>query len=59
MGRNLNAYASREQNTYYAKVLKKDVPVALDILEDILQNSMHEKHPGKPITGKLINGRVN
>ena len=39
MGRYLNAYTSREQTTYYAKVLKKDVPMALDILEDILQNS--------------------
>lgn len=39
MGGHLNAYTSREQTTYYAKVLKKDVPVALDILADILQNS--------------------
>ncbi|KAH9313198.1 hypothetical protein KI387_028233, partial [Taxus chinensis] len=39
MGGHLNAYTSREQTTYYAKVLKKDVPNALDILADILQNS--------------------
>ncbi|EFJ12119.1 hypothetical protein SELMODRAFT_158279 [Selaginella moellendorffii] len=39
MGGHLNAYTSREQTTYYAKVLKKDVPVAVDILADILQNS--------------------
>ena len=39
----MNAYTSREQTTYYAKVLKKDVPVAVDILADILQNSSFEE----------------
>ncbi|KAL9303402.1 hypothetical protein ACSQ67_020665 [Phaseolus vulgaris] len=39
MGGHLNAYTSREQTTYYAKVTNKDVPKALDILADILQNS--------------------
>lgn len=39
MGGHLNAYTSREQTTYYAKVLDKDVPNALGILADILQNS--------------------
>ena len=35
----LNAYTSRESTAYYAKVLKEDVPLALDILADILMNS--------------------
>ncbi|KAL5980121.1 hypothetical protein ACLOJK_036588 [Asimina triloba] len=39
MGGHLNAYTSREQTTYYAKVMDKDVPKALEILADILQNS--------------------
>ncbi|KAF5748935.1 mitochondrial-processing peptidase subunit beta [Tripterygium wilfordii] len=39
MGGHLNAYTSREQTTYYAKVMDKDVNNALDILSDILQNS--------------------
>lgn len=39
MGGHLNAYTSREQTTYYAKVLDKDLPTALGILADILQNS--------------------
>ena len=39
MGGHLNAYTSREQTCYYAKVVKKDVPKAVDILADILQNS--------------------
>ncbi|PNX78547.1 putative mitochondrial-processing peptidase subunit beta-like protein, partial [Trifolium pratense] len=36
MGGHLNAYTSREQTTYYAKVSQNDVPNALDILADIL-----------------------
>ncbi|XP_071913176.1 probable mitochondrial-processing peptidase subunit beta, mitochondrial [Coffea arabica] len=43
MGGHLNAYTSREQTTYYAKVLEKDVPRAMDILADILQNSKFEE----------------
>jgi len=39
MGGHLNAYTSREQTCYHAKVFKKDVPKALDILSDIIQNS--------------------
>ena len=39
MGAHLNAYTSREQTTYYAKVGAKDVAKAVDILADILQNS--------------------
>jgi predicted Zn-dependent peptidase len=39
VGGHVNAYTSRESTAYYAKVLKEDVPLALDILSDILQNS--------------------
>ncbi|KAL1117047.1 hypothetical protein AAG570_004375, partial [Ranatra chinensis] len=39
MGGHLNAYTSREQTVFYAKCLSKDVPHALEILADILQNS--------------------
>jgi predicted Zn-dependent peptidase len=39
VGGHLNAYTSRESTAYYGKVLKEDVPLALDILADILQNS--------------------
>ena len=40
VGGHLNAYTSRESTAYYAKVLKDDVALALDILADILQHSM-------------------
>ena len=39
MGAHLNAYTSREQTVYYAKVFEKDVPQAVDLLSDILLNS--------------------
>ncbi|HKM71950.1 MAG TPA: pitrilysin family protein [Stellaceae bacterium] len=42
VGGHLNAYTSRESTAYYAKVLKEDVSLALDILADILQHSTFE-----------------
>jgi predicted Zn-dependent peptidase len=42
VGGHLNAYTSRESTAYYAKVLKEDLPLALDILSDILLNSSFE-----------------
>jgi processing peptidase subunit beta len=39
MGGHLNAYTSREQTVYYAKVFKEDVPKAMEVLSDILINS--------------------
>jgi processing peptidase subunit beta len=39
LGGHLNAYTSREQTVFYAKVFKQDLPQAMDILADILQNS--------------------
>lgn len=37
VGGHLNAYTSRENTAYYAKVLAEDVPLALDIVSDILR----------------------
>jgi len=39
VGGHLNAYTSRESTAYYAKVLKEDLALALDILADILLHS--------------------
>jgi mitochondrial-processing peptidase subunit beta len=39
LGAHLNAYTSREQTVYYAKSFTKDIPAAVDIISDILQNS--------------------
>jgi len=43
VGGHLNAYTSRESTAYYARVLKEDVPLAVDILADILQNSTFDE----------------
>ena len=39
VGGHLNAYTSREHTAYYAKVLKDDLALAVDIIADILQNA--------------------
>ena len=42
VGGSLNAYTSAEHTAYFARVLKADVPLAVDILADILQHSTFE-----------------
>ncbi|HEY1722525.1 MAG TPA: pitrilysin family protein [Magnetospirillaceae bacterium] len=37
VGGYINAHTARDHTAYYAKVLKEDVPLAMDILQDILQ----------------------
>ncbi len=39
----LNAYTSREQTAFHARVLKADVPLAMDILADILTRPTFEQ----------------
>ncbi len=39
----LNAYTGREQTAFHARVLKDDVPLALDIIGDILTNPSFEQ----------------
>ena len=39
VGGHLNAYTSREYTAYVARVLKEDVPLAVDILADIVQHA--------------------
>lgn len=42
VGGYINAYTSREVTAYYARVLKEDVPLALDVLADILRNPVFD-----------------
>jgi predicted Zn-dependent peptidase len=44
VGGYINAYTSREVTAYYARVLKDDVPLALDVLADILRNPVFDPH---------------
>lgn len=43
IGGHLNAYTSHEHTVYYAKVLKDDLPMAAEILCDILQHSLFDE----------------
>ena len=43
VGGHLNAYTTREHTAYFAKVLKEDVALAIDIVADILQNSIMDE----------------
>lgn len=43
VGGHLNAYTARDHTAYYAKVLKEDTGLALDIIADILQNSVMDE----------------
>src|SRR3984893_19346601 len=42
VGGYLNAYTSREQTAFHARVLKADVALGLDIIADILINPSYE-----------------
>ena len=40
VGGQMNAYTSRENTAYFIHLLKEDMPLALDVLADIIQNSI-------------------
>ncbi|WP_323763619.1 pitrilysin family protein [Marinovum sp.] len=42
VGGYINAYTSREVTAYYARVLKADVPLAVDVVADILLNPVFD-----------------
>ncbi len=42
VGGQINAYTSRDYTTYYAKVMKEDLSLAVDLLSDILQHSQFD-----------------
>jgi predicted Zn-dependent peptidase len=42
VGGYINAYTSRELTAFYARVLKADVPLALDVISDILLNPIFD-----------------
>lgn len=44
VGGHLNAYTSREQTAYFVRILKDDIPLAVDLLADILQNSIFDNN---------------
>ena len=40
----INAYTSREATAYYARVLRDDVPLAIDLISDIVLNPAFDPH---------------
>tara|TARA_R110002074_G_scaffold113207_1_gene242270 strand:- start:1688 stop:2812 length:1125 start_codon:yes stop_codon:yes gene_type:complete len=42
VGGHLNAHTAHEATAYYARVMKGDLPLAVDLLADILQNSVFD-----------------
>ncbi|QPM88956.1 M16 family metallopeptidase [Pseudooceanicola algae] len=44
VGGYINAYTSREVTAYYARVLQNDVPLALEVIADILRDSVFDPH---------------
>lgn len=42
VGGYINAYTSREMTAYYARVLENDVPLAMDVISDILLNPIFD-----------------
>jgi predicted Zn-dependent peptidase len=42
VGGHINAYTSREVTAYYARVLETDVPLALDVVSDIVLNPVFD-----------------
>ena len=61
VGGQLNAYTSREQTAYYARVLADDVPLAVDLLADILQHSVFDEEELARERGVVVQeiGQVN
>ena len=54
VGGYLNAYTSREHTTYYARLLKGDLPLGLNVLADILQNSVFDNQELERERGVII-----
>ena len=42
VGGYINAYTSREMTAYYVRVLEPDVPLAMDVISDIVLNSVFD-----------------
>ncbi|MEM8792835.1 MAG: pitrilysin family protein [Pseudomonadota bacterium] len=50
----LNAYTSRERTAYYARVLGADVPLALDVLADILRDPVFDEREIETERGVIL-----
>ncbi len=54
VGGSLNAYTSHEVTSYQARILAKDIPLAVDILSDILQNPLFDEEEFERERGVIL-----
>lgn len=54
VGGHLNAHTTHEATAYYARVMKQDVPLAVDIIADILQKSVFDPDEMERERGVII-----
>lgn len=54
IGGNVNAFTSKECTSYYATVLSEHLPIAIDIIADMLNNSLIEEKALKKEKGVII-----
>ncbi len=54
VGGQINAYTSREITAYYIHILKNDMPMAMDILSDILQRPTFPDHELEKERGVIL-----
>ena len=54
VGGYINAYTSRETTAYYARVLQDDVPLALDVIADILLDPAFDPHEIETERGVIL-----
>ncbi len=54
IGGNINAFTSKECTSYYATTLSEHLPIAIDILSDMLTNSLFEEKALKKEKGVII-----
>lgn len=43
VGGNMNAFTSKEQTCFYATILSEDLPLAVDVLSDLVQNAVFDE----------------
>lgn len=55
----MNAFTSKEKTVYYIKVLKNDIRLAIDILSDIIQNSVFHKEEIEKERGVILQELAN
>ena len=54
VGGYINAYTSREMTAYYARILENDVPLAIDVISDILLNPIFDKQELETERGVIL-----